>query len=215
MTSLAADGASSSVAPRSIGEAAAEPIAPSAPTTAPTVPGSSTGSADAEAGGQVVVHVAGKVRRPGIVVLPVGARVGEAVQKAGGAKRGADTTGINLARVLVDGEQVLVGLPAGQQGAGQQGAGQQGSGQQGSGQQGAQGGPARGPASAPGAATSVSLNAADQALLETLPGVGPVTASAIVEWRTANGPFTAVEELLEVRGIGEATLARLAPLVTL
>jgi competence protein ComEA len=70
-------------------------------------------------------------------------------------------------------------------------------------------------APAPDGATLVNLNTADQAALDTLPGVGPVTADAILTWREANGAFTSVDELLEVDGIGEATLADLAPLVTL
>lgn len=148
--------------------------------------------------GDVVVDVAGKVKRPGLVVLPAGSRVADALAKAGGPRRGADTTTLNLARVLVDGEQLLVGLdvPAGAAGSGPP----------------HQSPPSSG-ANPPGAL--VSINQADQALLETLPGVGPVTAQAILEWRTTHGGFTALDDLLEVRGIGEATMARLRPLITL
>jgi competence protein ComEA len=146
--------------------------------------------------GEVVVDVAGKVRRPGIVRLPVGSRVVDALEAAGGPRRGADVTGLNLARVLVDGEQVVVGVPAP---------------------------PGVAPAIAappssgglPGTSPLVNLNTATQVELETLPGVGPVTASAILQWRTDNGAFTAVDELMEVSGIGEATLAELAPFVTI
>ncbi len=143
---------------------------------------------EATATATVTVDVAGKVRRPGIAVLGLGARVIDAIEAAGGARRGVDLSGLNLARVLVDGEQVLVGGPA----------------------------PPT-PSGAVGSQTGalVNLNTADQVTLETLPGVGPVTAAAIMAWRTDNGPFTAVEELVEVDGIGEATLARLAPLVTI
>ena len=135
--------------------------------------------------------MAGKVRRPGIAVLPVGSRVVDALEAAGGARRGVDLTGLNLARPLVDGEQVLVGVA-----------------------------PAPGVAGtltspAPEGTSLVNLNSADLAALDTLPGVGPVTAEAIVSWREDNGGFTSVEELLEVDGIGEATLEDLAPLVTL
>lgn len=156
----------------------------------------SAGSADATTAGpdavpeeaSVVVDVAGRVRRPGIAVLPAGARVVDALEAAGGVRRGVDLTTLNLARVLVDGEQVLVGAgqPSTQPGA-------------------------------PGPTTGslVSLNTADQATLETLPGVGPVTAAAIVAWREEHGAFAAVEELLEVSGIGPATLAELMPHVTL
>lgn len=141
--------------------------------------------------GEVVVDVAGKVRRPGIAVLPAGSRVVDALEAAGGPRRGVDLTGLNLARPLVDGEQVLVGVA-----------------------------PVPGVAGtltspAPAGGSLVNLNSADLAALDTLPGVGPVTAEAIVSWREDNGGFTSVEELLEVDGIGEATLEDLAPLVTL
>lgn len=144
----------------------------------------------------LVVDVAGKVRRPGIATLPVGSRVVDALEAAGGPRRGVDLSTLNLARLLVDGEQILVGVPP-------------------------PGGVAAPAAGAAGTATSgspgsmVNLNAATQAELEELPGVGPVTAAAILQWRTDNGPFTAVDELLEVSGIGDATLAKIAPYVTL
>ena len=142
----------------------------------------------------VTVDVAGKVRRPGIAVLDAGDRVVDALRAAGGARPGTDLADLNLARVLVDGEQIVVGVPA----------------------------PAVGlPASTPGATTPgaptgalVDLNTADTVALESLPEVGPVTAQAIITWRTENGGFTAVTELLEVDGIGDATLAAIAPFVT-
>jgi competence protein ComEA len=142
----------------------------------------------------VVVDVAGKVRRPGIVTLPLGSRVHDALDAAGGARKGVDLTSLNLARVLVDGEQILVGVSP-------------------------PGGVAAPAASAPGVAGAggpmVNVNTADQAALEELPGIGPVTAAAILQWRADNGPFTAVDELMEVSGIGDATLAKIAPFVTL
>jgi competence protein ComEA len=145
----------------------------------------------------VVVDVAGRVRRPGIATLPVGARVIDALDAAGGARPGVDLTSLNLARVLVDGEQIVVGVPP-------------------------PGGIAAPAASAPQPANGttsstplVNLNTATQVELEELPGVGPVTAAAILQWRTDNGAFTAVDELLEVSGIGDATLAEIAPFVTL
>lgn len=163
------------------------------PEPAPAAAGVVGAAGAEETGTEVTVDVAGKVRRPGIAVLPAGSRVVDALEAAGGARSGVDLTGLNLARLLVDGEQVLVGVP------------------------GAVAAPAAGvppaPPGSPGAAL-VDLNTADQALLETLPQVGPVTAGAILAWRTEHGAFTAVEELLEVDGIGEATLAQLAPLVT-
>ena len=173
------------------------------PTTA-TAPGSgqaagrSTAGQQAGVGAEVVVDVAGRVRRPGIAVLPPGSRVVDALEAAGGARRGVDLSALNLARLLVDGEQILVGVPPVPGVAGTLGAGSSG----------ASGGT--------GSPTSlVNLNTADEAALDTLPGVGPVTAAAILSWRAEHGGFTAVEELLEVDGIGEATLADLAPLVTL
>lgn len=143
----------------------------------------------------VVVDVAGKVRRPGIAELPLGSRVVDALEAAGGVRRGVDLTTLNLARVLVDGEQVVVGVPP-------------------------PGGVAAPAASQPGAAAAgvpalVNINTATQAELEELPGIGPVTAGAILQWRTEHGAFTAVDELMEVSGIGEATLAEIAPHVTL
>lgn len=142
---------------------------------------------------EVVVDVTGKVRHPGIVRLPAGSRVVDAVEAAGGPRRGVDLTGLNLARLLVDGEQVVVGVrpPPGV---------------------------AASAASAPGVAGTagplVNINTATQTELETLPGIGPVTAQAILQWRSDNGAFSAVDELMEVSGIGEATLADVAPFVT-
>jgi competence protein ComEA len=162
---------------------AAEPLAPVTPPE-PSAP--ATGQ-DVD----LVVDVAGKVRKPGIAVLPPGSRVVDALEAAGGARRGVDLTALNLARLVVDGEQILVGVAPAPGIAGSLGA------------------------SAPEGASLVNLNTADQAALETLPGVGPVTAEAILAWRTDNGGFTSVDELLEVDGIGEATLEDLAPLVTL
>ncbi len=155
---------------------------------------------------EVVVDVEGKVRRPGIAVLPPGSRVVDALEAAGGARPGADLQALNLARLLVDGEQLLVGVdpPAGVAAGSLTGP---------SAGSGATSGTGATGGSAPVAL--VDLNTADQTALETLPGVGPVTAAAILEWRTQHGAFTSVDELLEVSGIGDATLAEIAPHVTL
>ena len=149
------------------------------------------GSADPASAGSVTVDVAGKVRRPGIAVLDSGSRVVDALKAAGGARSGVDLSGLNLARVLVDGEQILVGEPApvGLAASAVPSVG-------------APGGPL------------VNLNTASQGELEALPEVGPVTAQAILAWRTEHGGFTSVDELLEVDGIGDATLGQLAPYVT-
>ena len=125
--------------------------------------------------------------------LPAGSRVVDALERAGGPRGRVDHTGLNLARVLVDGEQILVGKPA------------------------APGGIAAGVASnaPPSAGSLVNLNTATGEQLETLPGVGPVTAEKILAWRESHGAFSSVDELLEIDGIGEKTFAQLAPLVTL
>ena len=136
----------------------------------------------------VVVDVAGRVVRPGLVTLPSGARVADALKQAGGARPLVDLTSLNLARPLVDGEQLLVGVPVvgplTTEGAAAPSAS----------------------APAPTPTTLVNLNTATLEQLDTLPGVGPVTGEAILDWRAANGAFTSVDELLEVDGIGETTL---------
>jgi len=153
----------------------------------PAAPGTASPTA---AAASVTVDVAGKVRRPGIAVLPAGSRVVDALEAAGGARAGVDVSALNLARVLVDGEQILVGVEPPP-------------------------GVAAGVTSAPPVAALVNLNTADQAALESLPEVGPVTAQAILAYRTEHGAFTSVDQLLDVDGIGEATLAKLTPFVTL
>jgi competence protein ComEA len=146
----------------------------------------------------VVVHVVGQVARPGIVRLPAGSRVVDAVTSAGGSTRSADTSRVNLARVVVDGEQIYVptvGEPSGPAASG----GVAGSGAGG------------GPAATTGA---VNLNTADESALDALPGVGPVLAQRILAWREQHGTFSSVDELTEVQGIGDKLLESLRPLVT-
>ncbi|CAN5361143.1 hypothetical protein BH09ACT10_BH09ACT10_12480 [soil metagenome] len=155
---------------------------------ASTASGATSPQQSAAPTGEVVVDVAGKVVRPGIVTLPAGSRVIDALNAAGGAKPKADTTSLNLARVLADGEQIVVGIPA------------------------VAGAATGGSAAAPGA--KVSLNSATPEQLDQLPGIGPVTAAAILKWRSEDGPFRTVEDLLDVKGIGDATLAELRDLVT-
>ncbi|MFI8365852.1 helix-hairpin-helix domain-containing protein [Streptomyces sp. NPDC085466] len=144
------------------------------------------------------MDVGGKVRRPGVLTLPAGSRVADALRAAGGVRAGADLTGLNRARVLFDGEQVLVGVP----GAGVPGAGAAG------GSGGGGPGPGAGASGVP-----VSLNTATAEQFDGLPGVGPVLARRIVDHRTEHGGFRSVEELREVDGIGERRYADLQPLV--
>ncbi|MER5770080.1 ComEA family DNA-binding protein [Streptomyces sp. NPDC001985] len=143
--------------------------------------------------GRVVVDVSGKVRRPGVLRLPNGSRVADALRAAGGVRTGADLTGLNRARVLIDGEQVVVGAPAPPSAPGADTAPP---------------GPATVPSTGP-----LSLNAATADQLETLPGVGPVLARHIIDHRTQQGGFRSVEQLREVRGIGDRRFADLQPLV--
>ncbi|MDN4174384.1 helix-hairpin-helix domain-containing protein [Nocardioides sp. SOB77] len=182
------------VAPAPVDASPVAELVPVPPVAAPTVPTSAASSGGAPVA-EVVVDVAGKVRRPGIVVLDTGARVVDALEAAGGARPGVDLSSLNLARVLVDGEQVLVGGAAAQPLPGPTGA--------------------TGVTGTPGTPTAlVDLNAATPVELEALPEVGPVTAAAIVGWRDEHGGFTTVDELLEVDGIGEATLAQMRSFVT-
>ena len=173
----------SSATPGSMGSAG--------PSGTGALPGSSAG---ASATGRIIVHVVGEVSRPGIVLLPVGARVTDAVDAAGGALPSGQLERVNLARVVADGEQVHVpaaGEPLLPGGVG-----------------------ATGPLAAPTAPAVVDLNRADLAQLDSLPGVGPVLAQRILDWRRAHGRFTSVDELGEVSGIGEQLLRQLAPRVT-
>jgi competence protein ComEA len=156
------------------------------PAAASTSPGAATGPP-----GTVVVSVVGRVSRPGLVTLPEGARVADAVEAAGGPLPGADVTGVNLAALVADGQQVAVGVPGAD--------------------------PLTSSAGAPsgtGGGGAVDLNTAGAAELEGLPGVGPVLASRIVEHRERNGPFEAVEDLQDVPGIGPAILEGIADAAT-
>ena len=136
----------------------------------------------------VVVDVAGKVRRPGLVKLAAGARVADALAAAGGVLPATSMLGMSLARRLIDGEQLVVGAP--------QPAGT---------------GP---PASASAAASGpLDLNTATVNDLDALPGIGPVLAQRVVDWRTSHGAFTSVEQLRQISGLGGKKFDTLAPLV--
>ncbi|MFG2096427.1 ComEA family DNA-binding protein [Streptomyces sp. NPDC048612] len=134
--------------------------------------------------------------------MPAGSRVVDALRAAGGVLHGANIRGLNRARLLTDGEQIVVGAPGGGAGGGA-GAADVGTGGPGSGAPGAGGGPG-GP---------VSLSTATEQQLDALPGVGPVLARHIVEFRTQHGGFTSVDQLRQVTGIGDRRFADLRPLV--
>jgi competence protein ComEA len=131
----------------------------------------------------VIVHVVGDVVSPGVVELPAGSRVIDAVKAAGGATKPAKLASLNLARVLFDGEQIVIG-----------GAAQVGS----------------GAASAPG---KLNINQASSTQLEELPGIGPVIAGKIISHRESNGPFRQVTEIQNVSGIGPAVYGKIKDLI--
>jgi competence protein ComEA len=142
----------------------------------------------ANAAPRLVVYVVGAVRRAGLVRLPEGARVADAVERAGGPTRRADLALVNLAAPVADGQQVVVPvrIPAG---AGRAGA-------------------------TPAAAGKVSLAGATLDQLDELPGIGPVTAQKILDWRQAHGPLRSVDDLDAIPGIGPARVEQLRDLVT-
>ncbi|WP_434975415.1 helix-hairpin-helix domain-containing protein [Streptomyces mesophilus] len=155
--------------------------------------GNGGGGPSSGVAGTVVVDISGRVREPGVHRLPLGSRVGDALRAAGGTKPGTDLSGLNRARVLIDGEQVVVGGPPGAQVPG--------------------GGAAVGAGAVPGG--PVSLNSASLEQLDTLPGVGPVLAQHIIDHRTEHGGFRSVDELREVNGIGDRRFAELKDAVRL
>lgn len=150
---------------------------------------------------EIVVHVAGAVKNPGVVRIPRGSRVDDAVRAAGGFSSQADPDSVNLAQLLEDGVQVYVPrrgesvVVEGRVGA-------------------VESSPAPARARSEGSTGRININTATAEQLESLPGIGPVTARAIVEYRRQNGGFHSVEELLEVRGIGEKRLEQIRPFVT-
>jgi competence protein ComEA len=156
--------------------------------------GGDPGGPATTAADEVVVHVAGAVASPGVERLPLGSRVIDAVEAAGGAADGADLGRVNLAAPVVDGQQVYVPV------AGEQLP--------------APAGPVVSGGGVAGSGGLVDLNTASATELDTLPGVGPSTAAAIIAYRDEHGPFASVDELLDVRGIGEAKLEQLRDLVT-
>lgn len=142
----------------------------------------------------IVVDVIGPVRRPGVISLPSGSRVADAIAAAGGFRPGKDdaSSRLNMARILQDGEQINAGAQA---------------------DQAASSTAATGPQSSAGRAGPISLNQATVEQLDQLPRIGPVTAQKIIDFRQLHGGFRTVEQLKEVPGIGDRTFEQLAPLV--
>jgi competence protein ComEA len=175
--------------------AVAVSAADTAASVAPAPAAATTAAAPAAPPAPLVVSVSGKVHRPGLVEVPAGARVADVLGAAGGALPGTDLSTLNLARRVADGEQVAVGVPPAPDAA-------------------ANPAPATGSRAAGAApAGKVDLNTATVEQLDALPGVGPVTAQRILEWRTRNGRFSRVEQLREIEGIGERRFAQLRELV--
>lgn len=138
----------------------------------------------------ILIHVAGKVKRPDVYPLLAGSRVSDAIKAAGGANKGVDLGDINLARVLIDGEQVYVGYVA------------------------------KANSSSSNSSKSrfigvININRATKAEFDSLAGIGPVIASRIINYRNTNGPFLALDDLLKVSGIGSKTLERIRPRLSL
>jgi competence protein ComEA len=167
------------------------PPAPPVETTLPFASSTAATSPTTTEPTVMLVHVAGAVRAPGVIELQSGSRVVDAIDAAGGAVSEADLARLNLASPVTDGQQVYVPragevVPV----------------------------DAPSPAGVDPASSRVNLNTASADDLDALPGIGPATAQAILDWRVENGAFTTVDDLLEVRGIGEAKLADLRDLVT-
>ena len=141
----------------------------------------------------IIVDVAGWVRRPGVYEFASGDRVIDAIDRAGGPRKHADLTALNLAAPLTDGTQIVVPKP-----------GSTTNGDAGS----------SGTGSTSGGTTLININSAGETELEELPGVGPVTAAAIIDYRTQNGPFATVDDLIDVTGIGPSTLEQIRPFAT-
>jgi competence protein ComEA len=158
-----------------------------APAAAPSVPLPVTAALPSPTPMGLVVDVGGRVRRPGLVTVPAGSRVADAVRAAGGALRPSDLALLNLAAKVSDGQLLLVGVTGGAAAAADPTSGSSG---------------------------PVDLNTATTDQLDALPGIGPVLAQRIIDWRTAHGGFRSVRDLDQVSGIGDSIYAELEPLVS-
>ncbi len=162
--------------------------------------GTGSGSVTASAPGSsrtpalIVVDVVGRVKSPGIYQLPSSARVADALAAAGGALPGVDLTSVNLAARVSDGQQIAIGVPGAPAAA--------------------EPAPGTGGTASVSASSPVDLNTAGVEQLDGLPGVGPVLAQHIVDWRSAHGQFTSIDQLREVSGIGPSKFAAIKSLVT-
>ena len=181
------------IPPPAVGSGVPAPVAAVPTSSTPVAAGPTSTSA------QVVVDVVGKVRHPGVYRLALGSRVDDVLRAAGGPLPGVDLNSLNLARKVADGEQIAVGVPA---------ASLMPAGPGGLGGSSGPGGPA---ASGSG---PIDLNTATPEQLDALPGVGPVLAQRIVDWRTAHGRFDSVDQLRQVSGIGPSKFDDIRALVT-
>jgi competence protein ComEA len=187
------------VLPKAAGPAGGQPLVLAAASPSPA---SAAAAAGPSAAADVLVYVCGAVRSPGVVRVPAGARVADALALAGGPGARAELDGVNLAAKVVDGQQIMVperGVVAAAGGSATSAAGGSAA-------------SAGGSVTAPGA--PVNINTASLEELDALSGVGPATAQKIIDYRTANGPFKAVDDIKNVSGIGDAKFAAMKDQIT-
>jgi len=187
------------VLPKAAGSASGQPLVLAAASPSPA---SAAAAASPSAVADLVVYVCGAVKSPGVVRVPAGARVADALALAGGPGARAEMDGVNLAAKVVDGQQIMVP----ERGAAVAAGGSASSAAGGSAAS------AGGSVTAPGA--PVNINTASLEELDALSGVGPATAQKIIDYRTANGPFKAVDDIKNVSGIGDAKFAAMKDKIT-